>query len=486
MQPKIKQYLAAQAKLQGVSNPSGGPTTGGLGEPKFHVNLTQFTGAWGRPQRDGPPLRATTLILYANRLVDQGDARGAVETAWPVISNDLAYAVRYWNRTGFDLWEEVNGSSFFTIAATYRALVEGSTLATRLGQPCPSCAASASQVLCFLQSFWSKGYVDSNINVNDGRTGKDANSLISVIHTFDPTASCTDATFQPCSAKALANHKAVVDSFRSIYGVNKGRVAGEAAAVGRYAEDVYYKGNPWYLATLAAAEQLYDAVYQWNQLGVINVTDVSLPFFKDLLPSIATGSYAKSSSPTFRSIIKAVSAYADGFVAVVQQYTPSSGALAEQFDRNSGSPLSAADLTWSYAAFVSTADRRAGVVPPSWGEPASNSVPTSCKAAPACNSDMTFNVKAATAYGETIYLTGSITELKNWSPADAIPLSASQYTPDNPLWSVQVQLPAGTNFDYKYVKKTTSGEFVWLSGPNLSATSSSGCGSRATLNDTWR
>jgi hypothetical protein len=35
------------------------------------------------------------------------------------------------NNTGFDLWEEVSGSSFFTTNAQHRALVEGSALATQ-------------------------------------------------------------------------------------------------------------------------------------------------------------------------------------------------------------------------------------------------------------------------------------------------------------------------------------------------------------------
>lgn len=39
-----------------------------------------------------------------------------------------------------------------------------------------------------------------------------------------------------CSDRALANHKAVVDSFRSIYTINSGIAAGVAVAVGRYAE----------------------------------------------------------------------------------------------------------------------------------------------------------------------------------------------------------------------------------------------------------
>ncbi|KAG5971531.1 hypothetical protein E4U55_001190 [Claviceps digitariae] len=493
LRPTIQQYVSSQAKLQDVSNPSGGPNSGGLGEPKFHVNLTQFTGAWGRPQRDGPPLRATALTIYANWLLANGGSAEATRTVWPVIAKDLDYAVTYWNSTGFDLWEEVNGSSFFTIAATHRALVQGAALAKALGKPCPGCESAASQVLCFAQSFWSSGYIDSNINIaSDGghRSGKDANSLLSSIHTFDPAAACTDATFQPCSSRALANHKAVVDSFRPIYHVNHGRGAGKAAAVGRYTEDVYQNGNPWYLTTLAAAEQLHDAVYQWSRIGSISVDSLSLGFFRDLVPSIATGTYA-SGSATYRAIIAAVSAYADGFVALVQEYTPRDGALAEQFDKESGAPRSAADLTWSYAAFVSMSERRSGVVASSWGEPSSHIIPATCSPAappppPACGSTMTFNIRVQTQYGESIYLTGSLNELKNWSPTNAIPLSAARYTPDNPLWTVQVQLPASTDFQYKYIKKTLSGSLVWLRDPNLSATSSTGCGSNGTLSDTWR
>ncbi|KAG9828207.1 hypothetical protein KCU98_g14645, partial [Aureobasidium melanogenum] len=51
LEPLIQQYISAQANLQTVNNPSGGLCSGGLAEPKFEVNLTPFTGAWGRPQR---------------------------------------------------------------------------------------------------------------------------------------------------------------------------------------------------------------------------------------------------------------------------------------------------------------------------------------------------------------------------------------------------------------------------------------------------
>jgi glucoamylase len=69
LQETIQEYISAQAHLQTVSNPSGDLSTGGLGEPKFNVDQTAFTGPWGRPQRDGPALRATALIAYANYLI---------------------------------------------------------------------------------------------------------------------------------------------------------------------------------------------------------------------------------------------------------------------------------------------------------------------------------------------------------------------------------------------------------------------------------
>ncbi len=153
---------------------------------------------------------------------------------------------QYWNQTGFDLWEEVQGSSFFTVAAQHRSLVEGSALAKSLGQSAGDYDAIAPQVLCFLQSFWSpqSGYVLANINVNNGRGAKDANVVLGSIHTFDPALGCDSATFQPCSDRALVSHKVLVDSFRDIYGINSGIPSGQALAVGRYPEDTYYNGNP--------------------------------------------------------------------------------------------------------------------------------------------------------------------------------------------------------------------------------------------------
>ncbi|KAI0518382.1 family 15 glycosyl hydrolase [Xylaria bambusicola] len=538
LQTEIVNYIISQAKLQTVSNPSGDLSDGrGLGEAKYHVDGSAFTDGWGRPQRDGPALRAITMIGYSNWLIANGYTSTANSLVWPIIRNDLTYVAQYWNQTGFDLWEEVNGSSFFTVAAQHRALIEGSALAKTLGSSCSACDAIAPQVLCFLQTFWSpsSGYALANINVNNGRSAKDANVILGSIHNFDPALGCDAATFQPCSDRALASHKVIVDSFRSIYTINAGIPAGSPVAVGRYPEDTYYNGNPWYLNTLAAAEQLYDALYVWQTSGSIAVTSTSLPFFKALVPSVTAGTYA-SSSDMYATIYNAVFLYADGFVDKVSQYAQSNGSMAEQYDRNTGAPLSARDLTWSYASFLTCVARRAGVVPAGWAgtNPAATSVPGVCRATSQAGSystvsvtafpasqtpngevtpsvsftiptatvsrpsttsgscsqatavSMSFTVRKVTNYGQTVKIVGNTNQLGNWDTSKAVALSASQYTSNNPIWSGTVTLTPGQNFQYKYIVVNTDNSVVWEADPNRSHSAPSGCTSTSTRSDTWQ
>ncbi|MCJ1315074.1 hypothetical protein MMC15_000389 [Xylographa vitiligo] len=508
LQTDIQNYILAQGKLQTISNPSGTLSTGGLAEPKFYVNETAFTGAWGRPQRDGPALRATALIAYARWLISNGHTCTVDAVLWPIISNDLTYVMENWNQTGFDLWEEIDGSSFFTIAVQHRALVEGAAMAAQIGQTCPGCVSQAPQILCLLQSFWNGQYITANINVSDGRSGKDANTVLGSIHTFDPAAACDASTFQPCSDKALANHKVFTDSFRSIYTINSGIREGTAVAIGRYPEDTYQGGNPWYINTAAAAELLYDALYQWNRIGSLSVTSISLAFFQDFMPSITTGSYASSSS-TYSTLTAAIKAYADGYMSLIEMYTPSGGALAEQYSRSNGVPLSAIDLTWSYASFLTAIARRSGTVPASWGESGGNTLPSSCSSSvangpyatatvtafptaspascPVASSvAITFNVLEPTNIGETLYLSGSISQLGSWNTVQAVELSSQHYGGSNTVWFGIVVLPAGTSFQYKYFKTESSGSVIFENGSNRAYTVPSGSTGVANENDSWQ
>jgi glucoamylase len=225
--------------------------------------------------------------------------------------------------------------------------------------------------------------------------------VLASIHTFDLAAGCDATTFQPCSDKALANLKVYVDSFRSIYSINSGIASNAAVATGRYPEDSYYNGNPWYLATFAVAEQLYDALTTWSSQGSLAITSTSLPFFQQFSSGVTAGTYASSSS-TYQTLTSAIKTFADGFVAINAKYTPSNGGLSEQYSKSNGAPTSAVDLTWSYASALTAFGARGGLSSPSWGAKGLT-VPATCSSNSGGGSGdtvaVTFNVQATTVWG---------------------------------------------------------------------------------------
>ncbi|MER7037291.1 alpha-amylase family glycosyl hydrolase [Streptomyces microflavus] len=96
-------------------------------------------------------------------------------------------------------------------------------------------------------------------------------------------------------------------------------------------------------------------------------------------------------------------------------------------------------------------------------------------------SGASFGVNATTQPGQNIYVTGDQAALGNWNPAGAPKLDPATY----PVWKLDVNLPAGTSFAYKYVRKDGQGNVTWESGANRTATvPSSG---KVTLTaDVWR
>ncbi|KAK4165232.1 family 15 putative glycoside hydrolase [Cladorrhinum sp. PSN259] len=486
LQPYIEDYLHAQAVLQTVSNPSGTllPNGGGLGEPKYMADGSRYNGNWGRPQRDGPPLRATALIQYSNYLISKGDKERVKTEIWPIISNDLAYVGHYWNSSGFDLWEEVYGSSFFTTQVQYRSLVEGEALAKALALPTPAWTSQTPQILCFLQSYWNGKFLTATINTNAARNGVDANTILGPIALFDPAAPCDSPSLQPCHPKSLANFKNFVDTFRNstLYPINAGIPAGKGIALGRYPEDFYFNGNPWYLITLGSAEFLYDVAAAYLKQGTITITSTSLPFFKEIYPLSREGTFGRL-HPAFYILIASIRSYADSFVSVSQKYTPSDGMLAEQFLKvEPFTPISAANLTWSFASFVSMTHRRDGHLPPSWLPKKAPSLPATCTGgsvkgvyAPAtaagapnittpCVSNILFKVNAPTYYGENIYVVGNSPTFGNGNLENAYPLLSSNYTTEKPVWFAVVPLepPAdGSVLKYRYARQQDCGQ-EWI------------------------
>ena len=112
-----------------------------LGEPKFYIDGYPYEGPWGRPQNDGPALRASVLARFAQQLLDNYESEYVRTHLYNnsmdplnmgVIKIDLEYTAHHWQDANFDLWEEVFGHHFFTAIAQKNALVDGAALARRL------------------------------------------------------------------------------------------------------------------------------------------------------------------------------------------------------------------------------------------------------------------------------------------------------------------------------------------------------------------
>jgi len=91
---------------------------------------------------------------------------------------------------------------------------------------------------------------------------------------------------------------------------------------------------------------------------------------------------------------------------------------------------------------------------------------------------VTFHCNATTVVGENIFVTGSISQLSDWSPTSAIALSSASY----PIWSATINLPASTSFQYKYIR-IDNGAVTWENDPNRSFTTP-GSGA-VTQSDSW-
>lgn len=230
----------------------------------------------------------------------------------------------------------------------------------------------------------------------------------------------------------------------------------------------------------------------------------SLAFFQDLYPSVEIRKYnsGNANSP-FAQIMDAVTAYADSFVAIAEKYTPTNGSLSEQFNRDTGVPLSAYDLTWSYAAFVTMAQRRAGQYPTSWGTRNIVAAPATCSAtstqgvyAPAtaagapsvnstCQVNVVFEVNATTYYGENIYAIGSADELGDWNINNAAPLNAGGYTSERPLWQLNTYITAGQTITYQYVRQEDCNQPYIYETINRTLVIPPCGGDTVTTNDAW-
>lgn len=397
----FRDYIESQAEIQIGKNPSGDLKKGGLNEPKFHVDGTPFTGNWGRPQRDGPALRAIAVMIYANFLLDRGfpsdisyvqqwiyDPRH-LKSPGKVLKNDLEEVANGWSKSGFDLWEEVDGHHLFTLLVSRKALYDGSTFARRLKDvgAADHYLAQAHSITQKLSLFWDskRDYWLSSLSGRDfelappkpefdltntypRREWLDCSIPLSIIHAGSHTLQSSHNFSFPFSAtdpRVLSTIHLYIKSFDGLYGINNGRSWSDGWALGRYKEDVYdgkgqSQGNPWFICTFSVAHSLYLAYKEFREAGVIAIANQTLSFWEDVVsisskpPKVREGDvWTEEEDWRFKEGMKCLKDVAGRFMKVGQQVAAGNGGrMSEQIGRDDGQCRGARDLTWSYASLL--------------------------------------------------------------------------------------------------------------------------------------
>ena len=415
----LNAYASLQFVIQRTPNPSGTfDDLSGLGEPKFGVDGTAFTGSWGRPQRDGPALRALTLMHYLRAYnasqpwlwgTDEGNRffgpfYTAVMPANSLIKVDLEYVAKFWNFTSFDLWEEVEGLHFFNLIVSARSLREGAKIARAFSDHGAAkwYVEQAGYIEHLLSKFWNakKGHLVETLWSK--RSGLDCGILLGSLHALpknygredEDNSNDSPAIFPPWSDEILISLLALTrdqarrhpinndndnpaSNTHSDEQTNDDSPPLRGIGIGRYPEDIYdgystseQGGNPWFLCTSSAAEILYRTATHMQSCKNISISHTNLPFYKALLqnPSSSPHSSPLQLSPRsldpsdalFHTIIQRLIATADQFLAVVQTHVDEEGSMSEQFDRVTGYMRGAEHLTWSYGAFLEAVRARKG------------------------------------------------------------------------------------------------------------------------------
>ena len=244
----------------------------------------------------------------------------------------------------FDIWEEESGYHYYTQLVQAEALIHGAGWLEEKGDAvrARACRSIADELKPRLDAYWSAedGHYRSRTGVVGGLPGNslDIAVILGVLH-----AGCTTGAHSVLDPKAQATLTALEDLFGVEYPLNQERPAGLGPAIGRYATDTYFGGNPWYLATLAAAEFYF-------KLAVALRSGAEMPATRD---NARFRERLGGESP-----VQAAVERGDAFMRTVQAHAPPSGDLSEQFDRATGAQVSAKRLAWSYAAFITAAASR--------------------------------------------------------------------------------------------------------------------------------
>jgi glucoamylase len=350
LKKKIKQKAFDWIEFETEAQKNAENAVASLGEPRFHLEDAKVnTDPWGRPQNDGPAARAISLSLWALSLLDEQERSFVEEKIYraefpsnTLLKKDLEYVSKHWKEPCFDLWEEVKGLHFFTLALQRRALLLGSKVATKMNDPQAAdwYRNQALEIKKVLISFISplNNFVGATLAQTEGWSHKKSNLDIAVIiasnHAFFGSTFFEsyfieeDEIIKDYEKEFIGTLESLEQKFIELYPLNKEK-SELAPALGRYPEDVYdgngfSGGNPWFISTHAAAE------FYCEYSKKLKKSNAPLSMQEEF--------HAKGLKYLERS---------------PRHINQENGEMSEQFSRFNGYLIGASHLTWSYASFIS-------------------------------------------------------------------------------------------------------------------------------------
>ncbi|WP_157973691.1 glycoside hydrolase family 15 protein [Tropicimonas sp. IMCC34043] len=304
--PEFRKFLRPDAELAALGG------SAWLEEPRCAPDGGPDLEQWGRPQDDGPALRASALMGLLDEMPElAGDGTGTEA----LIARDLAHVTAVAGRPCIGPWEESPPRrTTFTLIVEWDALTRGAARSS--GADAAAMLAAADRVAGLIDEAEDRatGVWRESIEAPAGHL--DSATILAVLH-----ADRRDGRFALDAPQTRATAAALEAIFATLYPLNAGRAA---PAMGRWREDVYFGGNPWLPVTLGFAELSYRIAAQRQD----------------------PAAFAK----------------AEDWMAWVEAVAPEGDDLPEQIDRKTGAPAACLALTWSAAAFLGAATARDAAV----------------------------------------------------------------------------------------------------------------------------
>ena len=298
-------------------------------------------------QNDGPALQTIALLNAFGQL--DGATQSVVKT---IINANVNFLMGVYQNPTTNLWEEHDGFSFFARSVQLRCFQ--AVKANTLGIPVP---AGIDNAIGFLQNALAQHWINGRYqSLIPAPAGYDPNIDI-VCACIYGAVPCTDTKLLATAAQLRSQW--ADDGSPSLYPINVAdRARGIGPVLGRYPGDTYDGDmgdhidgeHPWAVSTCNFAELYYRLATQVTASNEVPMDALSAPFFAQIGVTAATspGNAAAALTDAGDLMLQAVIFHSDHLE------------LSEQFDGNTGYEKSVKNLTWSYAAFLSSVRARTG------------------------------------------------------------------------------------------------------------------------------